>query len=173
MTQYEMLQRLATKKNGKVINRALRELLNTGVAVTGKSSKNGKSVYTCKVSSFLTQNKISHVCENTAPRGGAAGERVRLTGNISRVVAFEQKKRRAEFEKNLIANVKLIEEQKKQYEEECNSTYNRLANSCISFDFSNIKELNRNVFHNLAISVNCQNNNGFKKYVTEQFNYNH
>lgn len=55
-----------------------------GVAQTGYSDKNTKHVETFDVVNVLTRLCVSCRYENIAPRGGACGERVFLTGKVKK-----------------------------------------------------------------------------------------
>ena len=90
MKQIHKLFRLLADPRSYGINknsRAYGDLLllaMTGEAVTGYSSYRYYYADTTLVGSALSAAGIAHRCYNVAPRGGACGERVALTGKVLR-----------------------------------------------------------------------------------------
>lgn len=58
---------------------------------TGYSSKNDYFIHTGRVTSVLDMLHVSYVSGNDAPRGGACGEYVRLTGTVLKDVILYRK----------------------------------------------------------------------------------
>ena len=92
MKQIHKLFRLLADPRSYGVNknsRAYGNLLTlaiTGEAVTGYSSFCSYNVDTALVGSALSAAGVAHRCYNVAPRGGACGERVALTGQVLRDV---------------------------------------------------------------------------------------
>ena len=71
------------RKNTRVY-KYICELVCEGIAQTGYSDKNTKFVETGNVVHILDSLCVSCGANNVAPRGGACGERVFLTGNVKK-----------------------------------------------------------------------------------------
>lgn len=71
------------RKNTRTYNHIITILLK-GVAQTGYSNKRTYHVETHEVHKVLTAAGVAHKCYNNAPRGGACGEHVELTGRVRR-----------------------------------------------------------------------------------------
>lgn len=69
------------RKNTRTYNHII-TLLRKGVAQTGYSNKRSYHVETNEVHKVLTAAGVGHKCYNNAPRGGACGEHVELTGRV-------------------------------------------------------------------------------------------
>lgn len=93
MKQFDKLRELlrdplkyGVKKNTRVY-RFIEEIAVHGVAQTGFSSRRTKYVDTYCVSCALQRAGVSCKSYNDAPRGGACGEHVALTGKVYKDVA--------------------------------------------------------------------------------------
>nr|DAN13047.1 MAG TPA: hypothetical protein [Caudoviricetes sp.] len=71
------------RKNTRTYNHII-TILRKGVAQTGYSNKRIYHVETNEVHKVLTAAGVAHKCYNNAPRGGACGEHVELTGRVRR-----------------------------------------------------------------------------------------
>ena len=69
------------QKNTRVYN-YMTDIVCFGIATTGYSDKNTKHVETWDVVNVLTRLGVACGADNVAPRGGACGERVFLTGKV-------------------------------------------------------------------------------------------
>lgn len=132
---------------------------------------------------------VDYVVGNDAPKGGATGTFIELTAKGKRQTAELRKELQAEYadmmrriaEDNLLHRLE-AEKSEEWYKTECDKTYE----SCKGIDifstetankygivFRNLKNQTRNVWkpilHELAGELEQFNNDGFKKFVWEQF----
>ena len=137
----------------------------------------------------LTKIGVDYVIGNDAPRGGMAGTYVELTAKGKRQTAELRKELQARHEELMqqLARENAMrkaeaEKQAQWYQEQCEKTYE----ACKGIDifatetankygivFRALKNQTRNVWkpilHELAGELGQFNNDGFKKYVWEQF----
>lgn len=79
------------RKNTRVYKHVC-DLVCTGIVQTGFSDKNSKHVETWDVVHVLDRLGVACGAKNVAPRGGACGERVFLTGKVLRDCLVNYKK---------------------------------------------------------------------------------
>lgn len=164
------------KKFGTVHNsnaiRSLKELLHAGKTHTAFSSKRRVDDWGKKVEELLNKIKVPYIKGNDAPRGGIAGNFIKL--NVKSALA--------EIEKNLKKEQK--EEAERRAKEEADKAAKEERRRKLNddsfehwkdFDFSQFmakdkfKMLNSKgrkfTFHNLAATLGTQNNQGFRDAV--------
>lgn len=137
----------------------------------------------------LTKLGIDYVVGNDAPRGGATGTYVELTAKGKRQTAELRKELQARYDELMqqLAREEAMrkEEAEKQaqwYKEQCEKTHEACKGADIfatetaakyGIVFKCLKDQTRNVWkpilHELAAEMKQFNNDGFKKYVWEQF----
>lgn len=182
-TQIERLTKLNTSLKEGYVKSAIRMLLATGKARTGESGYRAghahKHIWTDVVVSVLQNNHISFECGNDAPRGGANGEFVKLTGKVLKDVLKLKEEREARYEAEAEQRRKEQAEREARYEEECCVTYNHCVEKnikvslthedlrYISFGFV-AHNIRKSAFHRLAAENGVKNNEGWRRYVREQ-----
>lgn len=182
-TQIERLTKLhSSLKKGKVKS-AISKLLLTGKARTGESSyscgRGHKSIWTDEVAYVLRKNNISFECGNDAPRGGANGEFVKLTGKVLKDVLKLKEEREARLKAEAEQRIKELAECEARYKAECDATYNYCKDNNITIALAeadlhyvsdgfvalNIRDA---AYHRLAAENGVKNNAGWRRYVREQ-----
>lgn len=181
-TQLERLAELNSSLKKGNVKSSINILLATGKARTGESSYRAgyahKHIWTDVVAYILRNNRISFECGNDAPRGGANGEFVKLTGKVLKDVLKLKEEREARLKAEVEQRRKELAEREARYEEECCETYNYCVENNIkvslthedlryvSFGFV-AHNIRKAAFHRLACENGVKNNEGWRRYVRE------
>lgn len=184
-TQLEKLTELHNILNRGKVKSAINMLLATGKARTGESSyscgRGHKSLWTEEVAYVLRKHNISFECGNDAPRGGANGEFVKLTGKVLKDVLKLKEEREARLFAEAEQRRKELSEREARYEAECEATYQyckdkmfniTLAESDLRYVSEGFvaRNIRKAAFHRLACENGVKNNAGWRRYVREQLN---
>lgn len=130
--------------------------------------------------------KINYVVNNDAPRGGACGTFIELTSKgkaqvkelATELLAQEEAERKAWEAKQEQARIE-YEKKRAEYERHCKETYDYLVANKVAIPFAEgeairianngyTRKAKGEIFHRLAGELKQYNNDGFRKYVTEQ-----
>ena len=182
-TQIERLTKLHSSLKKGNVKSAISMLLLTGKARTGESSysygRGHKRIWTDVIAYVLRENHISFECGNDAPRGGANGEFVKLTGKVLKDVLKLKEEREARLKAEAEQRRKELAECEARYKAEGDATYhyckdNNITIALTEADLRYVSEgfVARNIrkaaFHRLACENGVKNNEGWRRYVREQ-----